>query len=381
MKHYILLFVFFLIACGNPSMNKKSPANTLVIQSEVIGQFENQDVKMYTMSNSSGMEIQLMNYGGIISSIKVPDRSGNIDDVALGFNTFPEYLEEHPYFGALIGRYGNRIAKGAFSIDGQDYSLATNNGENSLHGGIKGFDKKIWKDEMIQTDDAVGVKLIGRSPHMEEGYPGNLDIEVKYLLNDQNEIVIDYKAVTDKSTIVNLTNHSYFNLKGEGQGDITDHELIIKADRFTPVDETLIPTGEMKEVNGTAFDFRTIQKIGNRIDQEGSQQITFGGGYDHNYVLNSQTGKLTMAAKVVEKSTGRVMEVLTTEPGMQFYTGNFLDGTIIGKSGKAYGKRAAFCLETQHHPDSPNQESFPSTRLDPGETYSSQTVYRFSVNY
>lgn len=345
----------------------------------MVGQHDQQEVRLHTMKNSAGMEVQLMNYGGIITSIKVPDRDGNVADVALGFNTFSEYLNEHPYFGALVGRYGNRIANGSFSIDGQEYTLAKNNGENSLHGGLVGFDKKMWTDELIQSDELVGVKLTGRSEDMEEGFPGNVDIEVSYTLNQDNELTISYAGVTDKATVINLTNHTYFNLKGEGSGDVLDHQLIIHADRFTPVDESLIPTGELRPVDGTAFDFRNKHSIGERINNQESQQIVYGGGYDHNYVLSDHPRKLTAAAKVMEESSGRVMEVLTTEPGVQLYTGNFLDGTLKGKSGKAYGKRSAFCLETQHHPDSPNQESFPSTRLDPGEEYRSQTVYRFST--
>jgi len=380
MKLYLLLIFTFLIACENSTMKKQNSSQNLTITSEVIASFENQDVSLYTLTNSHGMEVQIMNFGGIIRSIKVPDHNGKIEDVALGFNTFQEYLGEHPYFGTLIGRYGNRIAKGSFSIDGQQYKLATNNGENSLHGGLKGFDKKIWTDELIETDGAIGVKLTGRSTDLEEGFPGNLDIEVLYQLNEENEIVIHYKAVTDKATVVNLTNHSYFNLKGEGNGDITDHELIIYADRFTPVDQTLIPTGELRSVEGTAFDFKEQHSIGERIDVDNNQQIIFGGGYDHNFILNNQTGKLALAARVTEPKSGRQLEVLTTEPGVQFYTGNFLDGSISGKSGRPYIKRGAFCLETQHYPDSPNQEGFPSTRLNPGESYSSKTVYRFSIN-
>lgn len=380
MRYYLLLTSILLIACENSSMKKQNSSQKLNITSEVIAAFENQDVTLYTLKNSHGMEVRIMNFGGIITSIKVPDQNGNIEDVALGFNHFAEYLEDHPFFGALIGRYGNRIAKGSFSIDGTEYTLATNNGENTLHGGIKGFDKKLWTDELIQSNDAVGVKLSGRSENMEEGYPGNLDIEVSYFLNNENEIIIEYQAVTDKPTIVNLTNHSYFNLKGEGNGDIEDHELTIFGDHFTPVDETLIPTGEIRSVEGTAFDFRDKHLIGERINQTGSQQIQIGGGYDHNFVLNKQNGKLALAARVEEHSSGRILEVLTTEPGVQFYTGNFLDGSLIGKSGKPYFKRGAFCLETQHYPDSPNQFGFPSTRLDPGQKYSSQTIYRFSVD-
>lgn len=379
MKYFLLSLSILLSACHNPNMKNQNSEQNLSIQSEMFGKFENQDVTLYSLQNAHGMEVQIMNYGGIITSIKVPDRDGEIADVALGFSTFPEYLKEHPYFGALVGRYGNRIAKGSFTIDDNIFTLAKNNGENSLHGGLKGFDKKLWSNESFQTDDAIGVKLSGRSTDMEEGYPGNLDIEVNYSLNNENELIIDYAAVTDKATVVNLTNHTYFNLKGEGNGDILDHELVIHADRFTPVDETLIPTGELKSVENTPFDFRQKHSIGERINQEDNQQITFGGGYDHNFVLNNQSGKLSLVATVVENGSGRQVEVLTTEPGVQFYTGNFLDGTLKGKSGKPYIKRGAFCLETQHFPDSPNQDNFPSARLNPGETYTSKTIYRFSI--
>lgn len=360
-------------------MTPKTPEHTLKIESQSYGTIDDSDVTLYTVRNESGIEIQIINYGGIITSIKTPDRNGELDDIALGFSTLEEYLGEHPYFGALIGRYGNRIANGTFSIDDNNYILAKNNGLNTLHGGVKGFDKKIWTSEEVKTETSVGVKMSGTSPDMEEGYPGNLKIVVTYSLNNQNELIMDYTATSDQATIVNLTNHSYFNLKGEGNGDILDHKMILNADRFTPVTEHLIPTGELRPVEGTAFDFKDWHTIGERIDQTDSQQIEFGGGYDHNYVLNNQTGTLKTAAKVHDPSTGRMLEVLTTEPGVQFYTGNFLDGTISGKAGKSYIKRGAFCLETQHYPDSPNQSNFPSTRLNPGEVYESQTVYRFST--
>jgi len=379
MKYFLLSLSILLFACQNPNMKNQKSKHKLSIQSEVFGKFENQDVTLYSLQNAHGMEVQIMNYGGIITSIKVPDREGEIADVALGFSTFPVYLQEHPYFGALIGRYGNRIAKGSFSIDDNTLTLAKNNGENSLHGGVTGFDKKLWSSEPFQSEDVIGVKLSGQSPDMEEGYPGNLDIKVSYTLNNENELIIEYTAVTDKATVVNLTNHTYFNLKGEGNGDILDHELVIHADRFTQVDETLIPTGELKAVDNSPFDFRQKHSIGERINQEDNQQIKFGGGYDHNFVLNDQSGNLSLAATVVENGTGRQVDVLTTEPGVQFYTGNFLDASLTGKSGKPYIKRGAFCLETQHYPDSPNQNTFPSTRLNPGDTYTSQTVYRFSI--
>jgi aldose 1-epimerase len=344
------------------------------------------NVTLYTLTNASGAEVQITNYGGAVVSLKVPDRNGKLDDVVLGFDTLPGYLQTgNPYFGALIGRYGNRIANGKFTLDGATYNLAINNGPNSLHGGKKGFDKVVWTASSVapSANGAVGLELSYQSLAGEEGYPGSLYVKVAYTLTPDNALKIDYTATTDKTTVLNLTNHAYFNLNGAGNGDILDHVVQINADRMTPVDENLIPTGELKSVAGTPFDFRQPTAIGARISQN-DPQIVFGKGYDHNFVLNgaAKSGGSAapfLAARVVAPKTGRVMEVLTTEPGVQFYTGNFLDGTLKGKGGKVYNQRYAFCLETQHFPDSPNQPAFPSTTLKPGETYRQTTIYRFSA--
>jgi aldose 1-epimerase len=320
------------------------------------------------------MEVGITNYGAIVTSIRVPDRSGAFADVVLGFDSLEGYLGKHPYFGAVVGRYGNRIAKGRFSLNGVEYTLARNNGENALHGGLKGFDKQVWTGREVPG----GVELQYVSKDGEEGYPGTLTATVKYTLTPENELKIEYLAVTDKPTVVNLTSHSYFNLAGEGQGDILGHQVTIHADRFTPVDAGLIPTGELRPVEGTPFDFRKPAAIGARIDQA-DEQLKRGGGYDHNFVLNSGGGAPAMAVRVVEPISGRVMEVLTDQPGVQFYTGNFLDGTIKGKGGKVYRRRYGFCLETQHFPDSPNQPAFPSVVLQPGEPMRSTTIYRFAA--
>jgi aldose 1-epimerase len=335
-------------------------------------------VELYTLTNSSGVEAKIMTYGGIVVSLKVPDRNGKLDDVVLGYDGLDGYLTSHPYFGTITGRYANRIAKGKFTLDGREYTLAQNNGENHLHGGIKGFDKVVWKAREVKIKDGVGVELTYVSRDGEEGYPGNLSVTVTYTLTNKNELKIVYAATTDKATIVNLTNHSYFNLAGPKAGDILGHELMLNADRFTPVDRTLIPTGELRSVKGTPMDFTKPTAIGARIEQK-DEQLLFGLGYDHNWVLNKTGASLTLAARVYEPTTGRVMEVYTTEPGIQFYTGNFLDGTITGKGGKVYQKRYGFCLETQHFPDSPNKPSFPSTVLRPSRKYTQTTVYKFST--
>jgi aldose 1-epimerase len=332
-------------------------------------------VQLYTLTNAKGADAKITNYGGIVVSIKVPDRAGKFGDVVLGFDTLDGYLGKHPHFGALIGRYGNRIGKGKFTLNGIEYTLAKNNGENHLHGGIRAFDTLVWK---ANEGPGQSLELSYLSKDGEEGYPGNLSTTVTYTLTDNNELRIDYAATTDKDTIVNLTNHSYFNLAGQGEGDVLTHQVTINADKFTPVDKTLIPTGELRNVEGTPFDFRTPKTIGERIDQR-DEQLIIGGGYDHNFVLNHSGNSLDVAAKVVEPKTGRVMEVLTTEPGMQLYTANFLDGTIHGKGGKTYPRRGAFCMETQHYPDSPNKPNFPSVVLKPGARYQTTTVYRFST--
>jgi aldose 1-epimerase len=334
---------------------------------------------LYTLKNGNGMQLTITNYGGIITSWTAPDRKGNYADVVLGYDSIGGYLKETPYFGALIGRYGNRIAKGRFSLDGQTYTLAVNNIGNHLHGGLKGFDKVVWQGEVLPTPDSIAsLKLTYRSKDLEEGYPGNLDVTVVYTLDQNNALHIRYEATTDKPTVVNLTQHSYFNLTGN-QRDILDHQLTLHADRFLPVDKTLIPTGELKPVKGTVFDFTTPHAIGERINEKADQQIEYGGGYDHAWVLNRGGAGLSLAASALEPTTGRYLEVLTTEPAIQFYSGNFLDGKITGKNGVVYQHRYGFCLETEHYPDSPNQPAFPSTVLRPGETYRTETVYRFST--
>jgi aldose 1-epimerase len=330
-------------------------------------------VELYTLKNAKGVEAAISTYGGVLVSLKVPDRAGALGDIVLGFDDFNGYLKPPPYFGALIGRYGNRIAHARFTLDGVEYKLAKNNGDNSLHGGNRGFDKVVWKAKL-----GNGLELTYLSKDGEEGYPGNLSVTVVYTLTDNNELKIDYTATTDKDTVVNLTNHSYFNLAGQGEGDILAHQLTLNADRYTPVDKGLIPTGELRSVEGTPFDFRQPHAIGERIGSS-DEQIGLGGGYDHNFILNRTGDGLSLAAKVNEAKSGRVLEVLTTEPAIQFYTGNFLDGTIAGKGGKIYGRRSALCLETQHYPDSPNHPSFPSTELKPGAVYHTTTVYRFST--
>lgn len=350
-------------------------ADTVVVRS--YGNTPDGAAQLYTLRNANGMEVDLTNYGGIVTAIRVPDRDGNIADVTLGFSNVDGYLADNPYFGALIGRYGNRIAQGRFSLDGKDYELAQNDGDNTLHGGPQGFHRQLYTAEAISDEAGVmGVALTRTSPDGEEGYPGNLDVTVRYLLNDDNELRIEYAAETDAPTVVNLTNHAYFNLGDKAT--ILDHELMIDAGTFTPVDGGLIPTGELRDVEGTPFDFREPTAIGARIDDK-NQQLARGQGYDHNWVLDRDGDGLESVATLYAPSTGRMMEVLTTEPGLQFYSGNFLDGSLTGRDGTSYVLRSGLCLETQHFPDSPNQPDFPSTELRPGEQYSSATVYRFSI--
>jgi aldose 1-epimerase len=336
-------------------------------------------VEVFDLTNGRGMAVRAISYGAIITSIRVPDRSGNVADVVLGFDRLDGYLTRHPYFGAVVGRYGNRIAKGQFRLDGTTYRLATNNGPNHLHGGVKGFDKAVWRGEPFRRDDAVGVVFSHSSPDGDEGYPGMLTARVTYTLTAANELSVEYQASATKSTPVNLTQHSYFNLAGAGSGDILQHRLTIDADRFTPVDATLIPTGEMAPVAGTPFDFRQPTAIGARIDAD-DPQLKNATGYDHNFVLNRTGSGLSHAARVEDPASGRTLDVSTTEPGVQFYTGNFLDGTLTGKGGAVYQRRYGLCLETQHFPDSPNHPDFPSTILRPGERLQSKTVFAFGVD-
>ena len=347
------------------------------VKKENFGKADGKSVELYTVTNKHGVEAKITTYGGIVVSLKVPDRNGKLDDVVLGFDNLDDYLKGHPYFGAIIGRYGNRIAKGRFTLNGDEYKLAINNGPNHLHGGIKGFDKVVWSAKPINLKNEVGLELTYLSRDGEEGYPGNLFVTVTYTLTDNNELKIDYTATTDKDTVVNLTSHSYFNLAGQGNGDILNHQLTVNADRFTPTDAGSIPTGELRSVKDTPFDFTQPTAIGARINQE-EEQLKLAKGYDHNFVVNGEMGTLRQAAKVFEPTTGRTMEVWTTEPGMQFYTGNYVGGQK-GKGGKVYQARYGFCLETQHFPDSPNKPNFPTTILRKGSTFRTSTIYRFSA--
>jgi len=334
-------------------------------------------VELYTLRNSHGMEATIMTYGGIVTSLTVPDKDGQFSDVVLGYDNLDGYLKSTPYFGALIGRYGNRIAKGKFSLDGVEYTLATNNRPNALHGGLKGFDKVVWTARPMPTANGPSLILTYVSRNGEEGYPGNLLVTAVYSVTEKNELKVEFTATTDQKTVVNLTHHSYFNLRSSG--DVLGHVVTINADKFTPVDSTLIPTGELRPVAGTPFDFRQPATIGAGIANTNDEQIVFGGGYDHNWVLNKQGKELSLAASIYEPTTGRTMEVWTTEPATQFYSGNFLDGTITGKGGWVYNFRDGFCFEPQHYPDAPNQPAFPTTELKPGETYQNTIIYKFGV--
>jgi aldose 1-epimerase len=335
-------------------------------------------VDLYTLRNAKGAEARIMNYGGIVTSLKVPDRKGNLGDVVLGYDHLDGYLTNNPYFGSLVGRYGNRIAKGKFTLHGKEYTLATNNGPNHLHGGIKGFDKVVWTARPFQSPRGPALELRYLSKDGEEGYPGNLWVTAIHTWTDDNTLHLDYTATTDQSTILNLTHHSYFNLAGSGAGDILNHEVMLAADTFTPVDSTLIPTGELRPVEGTPFDFRKSTPIGARINND-DQQLKFGNGYDHNWVMTKPAGQLGLMARVYEPTSGRVLEVSSTEPGLQFYSGNFLDGSIVGKGGQAYQFRHGFCMEPQHYPDSPNQTNFPPVVLTSGQVYRNTIVYRFTT--
>jgi aldose 1-epimerase len=333
-------------------------------------------VDLYTLRNTNGVEVKISNYGGIVVSIKAPDRKGQFGDVVLGYDNLEGYLKQNPFFGCLVGRYANRIAKAKFTLDGKEYTLAANNGPNAIHGGIKGFDKVVWDAKVLATPEGPALELHYLSKDGEEGFPGNLSVTAVYLLTDDNSLKLECAATTDKTTVVNLTQHSYFNLAGKG--DVLKHEVMIAADKFTPVDSTLIPTGELRPVEGTPLDFRTATAIGARIAQE-EEQLKFGHGYDHNWVINKPPGQLGLMARVSEPTTGRVLEVLSTEPGLQFYTGNFLNGSITGKGGWVYQARNGLCMEPGHFPDSPNHPEFPSVVLKPGEVYHNTIIYRFSV--
>jgi len=336
------------------------------------------EVALYTLVNDQGMKATLTNYGGTIVSLHTPDREGNLADVVLGFDTLDEYVDHSPFFGCLVGRFGNRIANARFTLDGVEYVLAQNDGQNHLHGGIAGFDKKLWGATAVERPDGPALKLTYTSPDGEEGYPGTLSVLVVYTLTDDDALKIEYVATTDQTTVVNLTNHSYFNLSAGATDTILDHEMLLFCDRCTPVDGTLIPTGELRSVAATALDFRTSTRIGDRIEAD-DEQIQYGGGYDHNWIVNGPAGTLRPAARVYEPTSGRVMEVLTTEPAIQFYAGNMMPPSMLGKGGRTYVRRGGLCLETQHYPDSPNQPEFPSTTLKPGETYRTTTIYKFSA--
>jgi aldose 1-epimerase len=354
------------------------------IASEVWGEANGEEVTLYTLTNANGMEVKITNYGGIINSVMVPDRDGNMANVTLGYATLEEYVtSSNPtYFGNITGRYANRIARGTFDIDDENFYLAVNNAPNTLHGGVVGFGEVVWAAEEVMGEGEVGIKLSRVSPDMEEGYPGNLTADVTYTLTDNDEIRIDYHATTDEPTHVNLTNHAYWNLAGDGSGSIEGHELTLMASNFTPVDASLIPTGEIAPVADTPMDFASAHPIGERI-RDSFEQLVLGRGYDHNYVLDrsgADDTSLMVAARVVEPESGRVLEISTTEPGIQFYSGNFLDGTVIGAAEKMYRQGDGFALETQHYPDSPNQPQFPSTLLEPGEEFNSTTIYAFSVS-
>ncbi|MBD0831148.1 aldose epimerase family protein [Aestuariibaculum sediminum] len=366
---------------------KKSAENELVTEPEPVVTISKKPfgitsdsvaVDQYTLKNEKGMEVRIITFGGIITHWTAPDKNNAYKDIVLGYETLKPYEANPTFFGALIGRYGNRIAKGKFTINEQEYTLATNDGSNHLHGGDKGFDKVVWTASEIQTDSTAALELTYLSKDMEEGYPGNLNTKVVYTLNNNNELEVAYEATTDKPTIVNLTQHTYFNLTGDTSKTILDHELMIDADQLVPVDETLIPTGELTDVTGTPFDFRTAKAIGQDINND-NVQLKRGLGYDHCWVLNNQDEGIRLAASAYEKESGRVLEVYTDEPGIQLYTGNFLDGTLPAKQGGTYEYRTGFCLETEHYPDSPNQPEFPSVLLNPDETYQTTTIFKFTT--
>ena len=353
--------------------DKQNSEAKMGIKKDSIGKTpDGTEVDQYTLTNANGLRVKIMTFGATITSVETPDRDGKVENITLSLDSLADYFKEFPYLGSTVGRYANRIAKGKFSLDGKEYTLAVNNGPNHLHGGIKGFDKVVWKAEPVETGDSVGVKFSYVSADGEEGYPGKLSAQVTYSLTNDNQLKMDYAATTDKTTVVNLTNHTYWNLSGGGSGDILGEALVLNADKYLPVDSTLIPLGTPKDVKGTPMDFTAPHAIGERIDE-------VEGGYDHCYVLNQKDAKeLSLAAHVVDPKSGRVMDIFTTQPAIQFYTGNFLDGTLKGK-GKPYEKHFGFCLETQHYPDSPNQPGFPSTVLKPGEKYEQSTVHKFSV--
>lgn len=367
-----------LMSCSKTKNENESKTMTSTISKEEFGDLpDGTKADLYTLKNANGMKVKITNYGGIVTELTAEDKSGKWEDVVLGFDSLAPYIAENPFFGALVGRFGNRIGNGKFTLDGKTYSLPINNGPNSLHGGINGFNKKLWNATEIKKDSVVGLELTYVSKDGEEGYPGTLNVKVTYTLSNENSLRIDYEATTDKNTVINLTNHSYFNLTGLKR-DILNHEVYIKSDSMVPVNATLIPTGKLRAVKGTPFDFNEPTLVGKRINDVADEQIKNGGGYDHCWVISGADKSLSLFATVKDPESGRFMEVYTTEPAVQFYSGNFLDGTLTGK-GATYGKRFGLCLETEHYPDSPNQPQFPSTELKPGETYKTSTEYKFSV--
>ena len=374
-------FSFFLVLLLNISCQntyKKEYMPQLTINKEIFGKTkENTTIHKFVISNMNGMEVSVINFGGIITSLKSRDSKGNYEDIVLGFNNLSQYEDESPYFGAIIGRYGNRISEGKFTLDGKTYNLAVNNDINHLHGGLKGFDKAVWDAVQEVTDSSASLILKYISQDMEEGYPGNLQVKVTYTLDNNDELGVKYEAETDKKTIINLTQHSYFNLSGDFSKDILDHEVTIEADSFLPVDSTLIPTGEISSVEGTPFDFREAKTVGDDISMS-NQQLTYGNGYDHCWVLNNQNIGLRPVASAYHPGSGRLVEVFSDQPGIQFYSGNFLDGKLKSKQDGNYGFRSGLCLETQHYPNSPNELDFPSVTLNSGEKYMTQTVFRFT---
>jgi aldose 1-epimerase len=376
-RHQNLILCSLLCALAVVSAGAAGPQGAGVKKSMFGKMADGREIALYTLTNRRGMKVEVTNYGARTVSIVVPDRDGKMADVLLGFDSGNGYLGDNPFFGAIVGRCANRIAQGEFKLDGKAYHLPINNGPNTLHGGPQGFDKRLWTGREI-SQNPPAVEMAYLSKNGEEGFPGNLYVKVVYTLENDNALRIDYSAATDQDTVINLSNHSYFNLHGQGNGDILGTLLTINADQFTPIGPKLIPTGRRENVAGTPLDFRKPTVIGARIGDDNAQ-LKYAGGYDFNYVLNRQGSGLQLAARAVDPESGRVLEVLTTQPGLQFYTGNFLDGTIHGEDGKAYVKHAAFCLETQHFPDSPNQPNFPSTELKPGQTFHQVTVFKFSV--
>lgn len=376
LKRFLRILVLPLILILVAACNKKGKpkVDKIVIATSM----KDQNIEQYRLENSNGVVVELLNLGGIITSIKTPDSNGKIADIALGFDDPKQYLDRHPYFGAIIGRFGNRIAGGSFSLDDKDYQLAINNGSNHLHGGIKGFDKVFWDAESFSDINASGVVLHYLSNHMEEGYPGNLSVSVTYTLTNDDILKARYEASTDQKTIINLTQHSYFNLSGDFTAQIFDHELMLNADAFLAVDENQIPTGAYRAVAQTPFDFSSFKTMGKDFNAE-SKQLEIGNGYDHCFIINPSETAMVEAAVVHHPKSGRVMKVFTDQPGVQLYTGNFLDNTLTAKNGGIYGPQTGFCLETQHFPDAPNQSNFPTTVLNPGESFTSETWFQFSV--